>query len=81
MKAIELITEVDERRQLHIQLPEGVPPLADTSVRVIVLMPEVEDDADALWMQGVAREWAAELADEREDIYTLEDGEPVGAAR
>jgi hypothetical protein len=48
---------------------------------VLVLVPEAEEDEAGLWMQGVAREWAAELADEREDIYTLEDGEPVDATR
>jgi len=60
-------------------LPRSVRP---GQVRVLVLVPEAEEDeASALWMQGIAREWAAELADEREDIYTLEDGEPVDATR
>jgi hypothetical protein len=49
-------------------------------VRIIVLIPE-EDEAGGAWMQGIAREWAAELHDPREDIYTLEDGKPVDAAR
>lgn len=53
-------------------------------MRVIVLVPEAEDEDEetgTLWMEGVAREWAAELADERKDIYTREDGEPVNATR
>jgi len=29
----------------------------------------------------VAHEWAAELADEREDLYTLADGDPIDASR
>lgn len=33
------------------------------------------------WDLAVARGWAGELADEREDIYTMQDGEPVDAAR
>jgi hypothetical protein len=79
MKAFELIAEVDEQRHLQLTLPESAMP---RRVRVIVLVPEIEDeDAGALWMQGIAREWAAELADEREDIYTMEDGEPVNATR
>jgi hypothetical protein len=28
-------------------------------------------------MTGVANEWAGELSDVRQDIYTLADGEPV----
>ena len=42
--------------------------------------PELEDEG-ALWMRGIAREWATELADAREDLYTLEDGEPVSQVR
>lgn len=49
-------------------------------MRILVLIPE-EDDAGGGWMQGIAREWAAELRDPREDIYTLEDGKPIDAAR
>lgn len=32
-------------------------------------------------MRGVAREWRTELADTREDIYTLDDGEPIHAEK
>ena len=49
-------------------------------MRIIVLIPE-EDEVGTAWMQGIAREWAAEVSDPREDIYTLEDGKPVDAAR
>jgi hypothetical protein len=58
-------------------LPESAP---RGPVRVIVLLPEAgEDEAGVAWARGVAREWAQELEDETEDIYTLEDGEPVDA--
>jgi hypothetical protein len=77
MKAIELIGEVDEKHRLQVQLPDNTP---SGPVRLIVLIPE-EDDAGVAWMQGIAREWAAELGDLREDIYTLEDGTSVDAAR
>jgi hypothetical protein len=77
MKAIELIGEVDEKHRLRAQLPKDTPP---GPVRLIVLIPE-EDEAGAGWMQGIAREWAAEFSDPREDIYSLEDGTPVDAAR
>ena len=77
MKALELIGEVDATHRLQVQVPEALPP---GLVRVLVLIPE-EDDAGGGWLQGIAREWAAEWCDPREDIYTLEDGKPVDAAR
>ena len=40
-----------------------------------------EDDAGIAWAQGVAREWADELRDSRQDIYTLEEGRSVDALR
>ena len=76
MKAVELIGKVDEQHKLQVQVPETLPP---GPVRIIVLIPE-EDEAGLAWMQGIAREWAAELSDPREDIYTLEDGKPVDEA-
>jgi hypothetical protein len=30
-------------------------------------------------MAGVAQQWADELGDTRQDIYTLDDGEPLDA--
>lgn len=86
MKAFEMIGQIDENRQLHLELPPEAPP---GRAHVIVLLPEAqeaqaeaqEDEAGAQWMRGVARAWTDELADAREDIYTLADGEPLDAAR
>ena len=36
-----------------------------------------EDEAGDSWMAGVAEQWADDLRDSRQDIYTLTDGEPV----
>ena len=77
MNAIELIADVDERHELRVQVPDQVPA---GPVRVLVLVPD-EDEAGAGWSQGIAREWASELADSREDIYSLDDGRPVNDAR
>jgi hypothetical protein len=77
MKAVELIGKVDDKHQLHAQVPGDLPP---GQVRLIVLIPE-EDEAGAAWMQGIGHEWAAEFNDPREDIYTLEDGMPVDETR
>lgn len=77
MKAIELLGEIDGERNLRVQVPEGIPTGA---VRVIVLLPE-EDEAGTAWAQGLTAEWSQELSDPRQDIYSLDDGEPVHAPR
>jgi hypothetical protein len=77
MKAIELIGNIDEQHRLHAQVPAEIPA---GQVRLIVFLPG-EDEAGGLWADGVASEWSAELSDSREDIYTLEDGQPVNATR
>lgn len=77
MKAIEVLGNVDDQRRLQAQVPEGVPP---GPVRVLVYVPD-EDDAGAAWARGLAAEWAEDLGDSRQDIYTLEDGQPVDEPR
>jgi len=73
MKAIKLLGSIDEQHRLQAQVPDGVPA---GPVRVVVFLPE-EDDAGAAWMRGLAAEWADDLGDPRQDIYTLEDGLPL----
>jgi hypothetical protein len=76
MKAIELVGDIDAQHQLRAQVPKDLPA---GQVRLIVLLPD-EDDAGAAWASGVAKAWSADLGDPRQDIYTLEDGQPVNAA-
>jgi hypothetical protein len=76
MKAIELTGDIDGQHRLRVQVPENLP---TGPVRVIVLLPD-EDDAGGSWVQGVAKEWADELADARQDIYTLNDGQAISAS-
>jgi hypothetical protein len=40
----------------------------------------ISDPDENEWMSFVATNWQAELADPREDIYSLADGEPVREA-
>ena len=75
MKAIELVGSIDDQHRLRAQVPEDLPV---GPVRLIVLLPE-EDAAGLAWTRGIASEWADELADSREDIYTLNDGQSVNA--
>ena len=77
MKAIELTGDVDEEHRLHAQVPTEVPA---GQVRLIVFLPG-EDEAGSAWASGVAAEWSKELHDSREDIYSVNDGQPVNAAR
>ena len=77
MKAIELVGDIDEQHRLRAQVPEGLPA---GPVRLIVLLPD-EDEGGISWQQGIAKEWGNELGDARQDIYTLEDGQPLDAPR
>lgn len=77
MKVVEIIGDVDENRQLHAEAPEGLPA---GPVRLIVLVPD-EDEAGTSWSRGVAGQWSEDLSDPRQDIYSIEDGQPVDAAR
>jgi hypothetical protein len=77
MKAIELVGDIDDQHRLQAQVPEELPV---GPVRLIVLVPD-EDDAGNAWASGAAREWSDELRDSRQDLYTLDDGQPVNASR
>ena len=77
MKAIELVGDIDKEHRLRAQVPEELPA---GPVRLIVLLPE-EDETGVAWAQAVAREWTEELSDPQQDIYTLDDGQPLDAPR
>jgi hypothetical protein len=76
MKAIELRGEIDDQHRFLAQ-PQSFP---TGSVRVIVVISE-EDEAGSAWYAGVSSELSAELSDPEQDIYTLNDGQPVDAPR
>jgi len=79
MKTIKVLGRVDEQHRLFAEVPATVPP---GPIEVTLVLPYTdEDEAGRAWMEGIAREWADELSDPREDMYTLEDGEPVDGAR
>ena len=40
-----------------------------------------QDEQEDTWMRGVASEWSEDPADTRQDLYTLEDGQPFNGAR
>ena len=77
MKAIELVGDIDDKHRLQTDVPAEVPA---GPVRLIVLLPD-EDEGGIAWPEGVTREWSDELRDSRQDLYTLDDGQPVNALR
>ncbi len=79
MKTISLSGIVDDKGILHAAVPAD---FQRGLVRFVALVPDGDENefSDA-WMKGIAHAWAAELNDPRDDIYTLEDGEPVDGSR
>jgi hypothetical protein len=75
MNMVKLDARIDENHRLSVMVPSSIPPGA---VTVLILPESPEGDEADLWTAGVAHEWADELSDPRQDIYTLSDGEPVG---
>lgn len=60
----------------HLILDEDIPVALARKVRVIVLVDEDIDESD--WLHAVSTNQAFDfLADEGEDIYTANDGEPL----
>ncbi len=73
---IQLTGHVDEQHRLSADVPSSVQP---GKVRLLLMTPNDEDEAGLAWADGIAREWAAELSDPREDVYSLSDGRPLDA--
>ena len=84
MKTISLLGQVDKDHRLSAVVPSEIPPgpvKFDLEVPSGIADIASEDEAGGAWALGASREWAEDLADPRQDIYTLNDGEPVDAAR
>jgi hypothetical protein len=75
--SIRIQGHVDQQHRLSADVPGSVPP---GPVTVWIAASSEEDEAGVAWMNGVAHDWAEELADVRQDIYTTADGEPVDQA-
>lgn len=75
MRAVELTRTIDEHHQL--QLDGELPVDGPMRVRVIVLYPLQDDFTETEWLKGVSQSPSFHfLKDSREDIYSLEDGQP-----
>jgi hypothetical protein len=77
MTSIAVQGHIDDQHRLSAIVPGSVPP---GPVTVWIATPGQEDDAGVAWMAGISEQWADELSDTRQDIYTLADGEAVDPA-
>jgi len=76
MRAIETTGILNSQGQ--IQLDHPLHQDKPSRVRIIVLMPEEEDLNDSTWLEAMSTNPSfAFLNNPEEDIYTLEDGQPV----
>jgi hypothetical protein len=74
MNMAKVFGNVDENGRLSAEVPASIRP---GPVRVLVLpLSRRDEEADA-WTAGIAHEWADDLSDPRQDIYTMADGERV----
>jgi hypothetical protein len=74
MTAIEATGNVDAEHHLHL---DGPLPIGPGPVRVIILVPEVTEMAEADWAKAAAAVPAFDfLKDAAEDIYKISDGKP-----
>jgi len=75
MESIRLEAHVDDQHRLSADVPGSVPP---GPVVVWIAPAESEEEpASVSWAAGVARDWAKELSDTRQDIYSLADGDAL----
>ncbi len=74
LKAIEVTGIVDEEHRLHLDEPLSL--VGPGRVRVIILVEDTEISEEE-WLHAVSKNPAFDfLKDPREDIYTIEDGQP-----
>ena len=75
MRAIETTGHIVDRRNLR--LDEDLPAESQGQVRVIILFPDSDEPTEQEWLRFAMSGGAFDdLADPREDVYTLEDGKP-----
>ncbi len=75
MESIRFEGRVDDQHRLSAEVPGSIPPGPVTVW--IAPAPSEEDPAGASWAAGVARDWAEELSDTRQDIYSVTDGDAL----
>ncbi len=74
MSTLIISGHVDEHHRLSADVPDSIQP---GPVTIAIVHTSQEDESGDEWLAGIAREWADELNDPRQEIYTLADGEEV----
>ncbi len=74
MDSIQLTGFVDNHHRLSAEVPPSIEP---GPITIWVSQGPQDDDAGIAWMAGVGRQWADELGDDRQDIYSISDGDPI----
>ncbi|MCB0555179.1 MAG: hypothetical protein KDD02_16640 [Phaeodactylibacter sp.] len=75
MKALEVTGKINEKGKLKLDKPLTY---LNKQVRVIILISEEEDLDDQNWLENISLNPAFDfLTGEDEDIYSIEDGEPI----
>ncbi len=67
MRTVKVSGSVDENHQLLAIVPAEISP---GPVTVLIVPSSHEDEAGDAWADAIAREWADDLSDPRQDIYT-----------
>lgn len=74
MKAIEMTGKIDKEGILHV---DALLERKERTVKVIVLIPEEVEIEEQEWPKAIAHNSAFDfLHDQKEDIYSLNDGKP-----
>ncbi len=76
MKAIEISTKTDSAGHLKVDIPLNK---MNQRVRLLVLIDDEENpENESTWLYSISKNPAFDfLNDPEEDIYTLNDGEPI----
>lgn len=75
MKSIIIDGQIDEQHLLRAVVPTNLLP---GPFRFVMTILEGDDELFVDdWTRGIGKQWLAKLSDPREDIYTLDDGEPI----
>ncbi len=74
--AIETTATIKRKRELL--LDEDLPETTENKVRVIVLIKDESDISESTWLESARKNEVFDfLNDEKEDIYSPDDGKPI----
>ena len=81
MQAIETFATITD--EYHVVLDDALPPSASNRVRVLVLLPNVEngethqtEPSETQWLRAASQSSAFAFLTDEDEIYSVRDGEP-----